>query len=68
MNQLRYDAQMVKEYTNRRNLAEHDVRYIFEAGDPVLLRSKEPGKLKCRAVGPYTFIRYHYPDCLTATV
>lgn len=59
---------MVREYKKRKTLADHDIRFLFEPGDPCLLKSKEPGKLKCRAVGPYTFVAYNYPDGLTAKV
>ena len=58
MRQIRYDRDMVKQYLRQRQLAEQDVRFIFAPGDPVLLRAKEPGKLKCRAVGPYVFQKY----------
>jgi hypothetical protein len=49
-------------------LAEADVRFVFDPGDPVLLRAKDPGKLKCRAVGPYIFIKYLPPSGLVAEV
>lgn len=49
---------MLENYLKRSNLAARDVRYVFQAGDLVLLRQREPGKLKTRAMGPYTFVRY----------
>ena len=49
---------MVDAYLKRRELASHDVRFIFSEGDFVLLRQKRPGKMKCRAVGPYVFREY----------
>ena len=49
---------MLKAYARRRGLARMDVRFIFQAGDQVLLRQREVGKLKARSVGPYVFVRY----------
>lgn len=59
---------MVSDYHKRRNTSDVDIRYIFEPGDPVLLRNKEPGKLKCKAIGPYIFIKYKPPDGMVAEV
>ena len=53
-----YDKKMVQEYFKRRDIPFLEVRFNFEAGDQVLLKQKEPGKMKCRALGPYTFIKY----------
>ena len=36
--QLTYDKKVQEEYMRRENLAEHDVRFIFEPGDPVLMK------------------------------
>ena len=49
---------MIRQYHRRGDIAAEDVRYIFEPGHRVLLRRKEPGKLKARARGPYVFLRY----------
>ena len=49
---------MVADYLQRTQLAQHDVRFVFSQGDKVLLRQREPGKMKCWSVGPYTFLRY----------
>ena len=59
---------MVQEYLRRHNLARYDVRYVFEAGDAVLLKQRVPGKMKCRALGPYTFIRYTGRLAVTAEI
>jgi hypothetical protein len=59
---------MVKEYLKRRNIAEHDVRFVFNPGSLVLLKSKEPGRRKVTAVGPYTFIKYLGPLGVVAKV
>ncbi len=59
---------MIEKYKRRRDLNDVDIRYIFESGDPVLLRNKEPGKLKCRAVGPYIFINYLPPSGMVAQI
>ena len=34
------------------------MHFLFQAGDQVLLRSRETGKLACRATGPYVFEKY----------
>ena len=52
------DRCMAQEHARRADLAKMDVRYLFGAGDEVFLRSRELGKLKCRATGPYVFRRY----------
>lgn len=59
---------MVEEYKRRRGLAKYDVRFVFDKGDPVLLRAKEPGKMKCRAVGPYIFVEYVAPMGVVARI
>lgn len=56
--QKAYDSKMAEAYMRQRTLAEHDVRYIFNPGDKVLLKQTQPAKHKCRAVGPYIFVRY----------
>ena len=52
------DRRMVQEHARRADLGKMDVRYLFGAGDEVLLHSRELGKLKCHATGPYVFRRY----------
>lgn len=52
------DLQMVREYQKRNRLATHDPRVIFRTGDRVLLRRRQPGKMKSRAEGPFTFVKY----------
>ena len=44
----RYDARMVRDYLRRQNLANHDVRFVFTAGDKVMLRHRVPGKLNLK--------------------
>ena len=55
---LANDRKMVQEHARRADLDQLDVRTAFNPGDMVLLRSPRPGKLKVRAVGPYTFLHY----------
>ena len=59
---------MVDAYKRRRDLADNDIRFVFESGDLTLLRSKEPGKAKCRAVGPYHFVEYIPPRGVVAKI
>ena len=59
---------MVKEYLKRRNIANHDVRYVFTPGSLVLLKAKQPGKRKVTAVGPYAFIKYMGPQGVVAKI
>ena len=54
----RYDAGMVRDYLWQQNLADHDVCFIFTAGDKVLLCHHVPGKLNLKVQGPYIFVRY----------
>ena len=49
---------MVEEHACRTDLALQDVWFMFTAGDLCLLRAPGGGKLKQRAVGPYTFACY----------
>jgi hypothetical protein len=49
---------MAKDYSHRKDLAKFDVRHIFTPGDAVLLKQREIGKFKCRARGPFTFVKY----------
>ena len=55
---LANDRKMVQEHARCADLDQLDVRTAFNPGDMVLLRSPRPGKLKVRAVGPYTFLHY----------
>ena len=57
---------MVEAYKRRRDLADNDIRFVFEPGDLTLLRAKEPGKAKCRAIGPYHFVQYLPPRGVVA--
>lgn len=63
-----YDKVMIKRYMKSKKLAEHDVRYIFKPGDYVLLKQRQPGKMKVKAVGPYLFIKYNGKQGVTAVV
>ena len=55
---LHYDRQMVRQYLRCSNLAAVDVRFLFKAGDKVLLKQRLVGKLQAKATGPYIFIKY----------
>lgn len=59
---------MLESYLKRADLARHDVRFVFAAGDGVLLKQREPGKMKCRSVGPYLFVRYEGRMGVTAVI
>jgi hypothetical protein len=59
---------MKREYLARDNLATHDVRFIFTPGDPVLLKQKVPGKMECKARGPYIFDKYVGPLKVNAII
>ena len=64
----KYDAAMVRNYLRKENLALHDVRFLFEAGDRVLLRSRVPGKLATKVLGPFIFVSYTGALQVTATI
>ena len=64
----KYDAAMVRNYLRKENLALHDVCFLFEAGDCVLLRSRVPGKLATKVLGPFIFVNYTGALQVTATI
>ena len=47
---------MASEYLKCQDLASYNVRFLFKAGDLVLLRQQQAGKLVTGAHGPYTFV------------
>ena len=49
---------MKKAYEWKQNLKAVGVEHIFAPGDQVLVKSHLAGKLKPKALGPYTFMRY----------
>lgn len=49
---------MIKAYRRHRQVGDRDPRVIFRPGDRVLLKRRQPGKMKTRAEGPWTFLRY----------
>ena len=49
---------MIKEYKERHQLAELEVPHYFRSGDSVLLKQRRPGKMRTKAPGPFTFLRY----------
>ena len=51
-------AAVSKQYSKNTGKLNVDFRFIFMPGDRVLLRQKDPGKLKVKAVGPYLFVKY----------
>ena len=59
---------MIREYLKRRNISQHDVRFVFTPGSMVLLKAKEPGRRKVAAVGPYAFIKYVGPMGVVAKI
>ena len=59
---------MVRNYLRKENLALHDVCFLFEAGDHVLLRSRVPGKLAIKALGPFIFVNFTGALQVTATI
>ena len=52
------DRQMAKQYLRCNDLAAIDVRFLFKAGDKILLKQRLVGKLQAKATGPYIFIKY----------
>ena len=52
------DIQMKKTYEWKQNLTAVGVEHIFAPGVQVLVKSHLVGKLKPKAHGPYTFVRY----------
>ena len=64
----KYDAAMVRNYLRKENLALHDVCFLFEAGDRVLLRSRVPGKLATKVLSPFIFVSYTGVLQVTATI
>jgi hypothetical protein len=52
------DLKMIRAYRRNKLVADRDPRVIFKPGDRVLLRRRQPGKMKTRAEGPWTFLRY----------
>ena len=49
---------MVAEHVRMADLDRVDIRFVFWPYDMVLLRTPRPGKLKARAIGPFTFLDY----------
>ena len=49
---------MVAKHAHRADLDRVDVRFVFWPSDMVLLQTPWPGKLKARAIGPFTFLHY----------
>lgn len=49
------DLKMIQAYRRNKAVADRDPRVIFKPGDRVMLRRRQPGKMKTRAEGPYTF-------------
>ena len=68
MGHEKYDAVMVCNYLRKENLALHDVHFLFEAGDRVLLRSRVLGKLVTKVLGPFIFVSYTGMLQVTATI
>ena len=55
---LRADAAMVAAYKARIPASRPDPRALYQPGDLVLMKHKQPGKHKVRAVGPFKFLEY----------
>ena len=49
---------MIKSYRRSRAFANGDYRVIFKPHDQVLLRKRAPGKMACKAHGPFIFKGY----------
>ncbi len=62
------DQQMVKEYLQRTDLAQQDMRHLLEAGDKVWVKQRMPGKLQAKAEGPCVFLKYTGQNNLGAEV
>lgn len=59
---------MKEQYLEKENLAQLDVRFVFAPGDPVLLKQRVPGKMQCKAMGPYVFDKYVGPLKVNAII
>ena len=59
---------MVHDYLQRQNLTDHEVHFVFTAGDKVLLCHRVPGKLNLKVQGPYVFVRYTGKLQVTAVI
>lgn len=52
------DISMVAQYARRPGLSPIDNRTILTPGCKVIMRQRQPGKMKLKATGPYTFLRF----------
>ena len=52
------DAAMVAAYKARIPASRPDPRALYQPGDLVLMKHKQAGKHKVRAVGPFKFLEY----------
>ena len=52
------DAAMVREYLRNLKPGARDLRFVFEAGDLVLLKPRAQNKQEPNARGPYVFVGY----------
>ncbi len=59
---------MIREYLQRTDLAQEDLRFHLAPGDWVWVKQRVPGKLLAKAEGPYTFLRYLGDNHLGAEV
>ena len=55
---LRADAAMVAAYKARTPASRPNPRALYQPGDLVLMKHKQPGKHKVHAVGPFKFLEY----------
>ena len=59
---------MIETYLKRPDLGQVDVRYVFSAGDLVLMRQRQPHKTVAKSMGPYKFVEYRGANRLVATI
>ena len=55
---LHADAPMVAAYKARTPASRPDPRALYQPGDLMLMKHKQPGKHKVRAVVPFKFLEY----------
>ena len=56
--QVDYYAVIVRNYLNQENLSHYNIRFLFTAGEPVLVQARTAAKLTMWSKGPFHFVHY----------
>ena len=56
-----YNAAMVRNYLKQKYLSQHNIRFLFETREPVLVQARIAGKLSVWSEGPFQFVQYVGP-------